>query len=127
MIHYHCVCIYLGLLHALWHIVADFLSNYHTYGVFWLPNFISFSIFVVALRIITAWAYENTESLFLSQLIHGSSSGFLAALVPMGIAGKSWFIFYTVYAITLWITAIIIIIKNNLHKERSGIPTGLST
>jgi membrane protease YdiL (CAAX protease family) len=111
------VCILLGFLHALWHIVADFLSNYHDFGGFWLPNFLSFSVFVVALRIIIAWVYDNTGSLFLSQMIHGSSSGFLAALVPMGIPGKTWFIFYSVYALTLWITAVSIIIRNNLQKD----------
>ena len=111
------VCISLGLLHGLWHIVADFLSNYHNYIDFWLPNFISFSVFVVALRIIIAWVYENTQSVFLSQLIHGSSSGFLAALIPMGITGKSWFIFYSVYALALWIIAVIIILQSNLHKQ----------
>jgi membrane protease YdiL (CAAX protease family) len=109
--------IFLGLLHALWHIVADFLSNYYDFGGIWLPTFMSFSVFVVALRIIIAWVYENTGSVLLSQLIHGSSSGFLAALVPMEIAGKSWFIFYTIYALVLWIVAVIIILRNNLHKR----------
>jgi len=111
------VCIYLGFLHALWHIVADFMSNYHDFGGIWFPNFMSFSVFVVALRIITAWVYENTGSVLLSQLIHGSSSGFLAALVPMEITGKSWFVFYTLYALVLWIAAVIIIFRNNLHER----------
>ena len=111
------VCIYLGLLHGLWHIVADFLSNFHNYNVFWLPNFLSFSVFVVALRVIIAWVYENTGSVFLSQLIHGNSSGFLAALVPMGIAGKTWFIFYSVYALFLWIVAIVIILISNFKNK----------
>lgn len=102
----------LGILHALWHIVADFLGNFNNYGTVWFPYFASFSLFVIALRIIIVWVYERTESLFLAQLMHASSSGFLAVLVPMGISGQSWFVFYTVYAVILLITAILIVFRN---------------
>ena len=104
--------IFLGILHALWHIVADFLGNYNNYGIIWFPYFVSFSVFIVALRIIIVWVYENTESLLLAQLMHASSSGFLSVLVPIGITGKTRLIFYAVYAVALWIIACLIIIRN---------------
>ena len=104
--------IYLGILHALWHIAADFLGNFNNYGTVWFLYFASFSVFVIALRVIIVWVYEKTESLFLAQLLHASSSGFIAALIPMGISGNSWFVFYAVYAVVLWIIASINVIRN---------------
>ena len=104
--------IFLGILHALWHILADFLGNFNNYGAVWFPYFASFSLFVVALRVLIVYVYEKTGSLFLAQLMHASSSGFLAVLVPMGISGRSWFIFYAVYATVLSIIAVIQVIRN---------------
>jgi membrane protease YdiL (CAAX protease family) len=104
--------IILGILHAVWHILADFLGNFNNYGAVWLPYFASFSLFVIALRVVIVYVYEKTDSLFLAQLMHASSSGFLAALVPMGISGHSWFIFYAVYAAVLSIIAAVQVIRN---------------
>jgi len=104
--------IYLGLIHGLWHMVADFLGNGISFGLNWLFYFAGFFVFVVALRIIIAWVYENTESLLLSQLIHASSSGFLAVLVPIKYGGEIWPIFYAVYAVGIWLVAGIIILRN---------------
>lgn len=104
--------IVLGFFHALWHFTADFLGNYLSFGSNWFLYFAPFFVFVVALRIIIAWVYENTGSLLLSQLLHASSSGFLAILVPIRYAGETWPIFYAVYAIVIWLVATIIILRN---------------
>ena len=100
--------IWLGVLHALWHIVADFLGQYQSFGGYWPPYFVAFSLFVVALRVLIVWVYENTGSLLLAQLMHASSSGFLAILIPMGIAPVSWVAFYFVYAVVLSTVALIV-------------------
>jgi membrane protease YdiL (CAAX protease family) len=104
--------ILLGLFHALWHIVADFLGNYLTFGTNWFYYFAAFFVFVVGLRIIIAWVYENTGSLLLSVLLHASSSGFLGILVPIKYAGETWPIFYAVYTAAIWLVAGIIILRN---------------
>ena len=100
--------IWLGVLHALWHIVADFFGQYQSFGGYWPPYFVAFSLFVVALRVLIVWVYENTGSLLLAQLMHASSSGFLAILIPMGIAPVSWVAFYFVYAVVLSTVALIV-------------------
>jgi hypothetical protein len=92
--------------------VADFMGNYRTFGANWLPYFAGFFVFVVALRVIISWVYEHTESLLLSQLIHASSSGFLAVLVPMANSGKTWPLFYAFYAPALWLVAVCMIRRN---------------
>jgi membrane protease YdiL (CAAX protease family) len=111
----------LGLLHALWHLAADFLGNYHAFGGNWLAYFLGFSVFVVALRILIAWVYENTGSLLLAQLLHASSSGFLSILVPISDKGATWHIFYAVYAVVLWVVAAIVLVRYAGHLVNSPV------
>jgi len=47
--------IYLGLIHGVWHIVADFLGNYGNLSGYWVPYFIFFIVFMIALRVLTVW------------------------------------------------------------------------
>jgi len=84
----------LGLVHAFWHVAANFLSNSAAFGIYWLPYFLGFSVFVLALRILIVWVYAITSNLLLAQLMHTSSTGFLAILVPVGFDPESWAIFY---------------------------------
>lgn len=102
----------LGLIHAVWHTAADFMGNFNDMGRNWLPYFAAFFVFIVALRIIIAWVYENTESVLMTQLAHAFSTGSLAILVPTANAGTIWPTFYAVYAVALWIVAALIIRKN---------------
>lgn len=103
--------ILLGLIHALWHFAADFLGNFLSFGLNWFLYFGAFFVFVVALRIIIAWVYENTGSVLLAQLVHASSSGFLSILVPIKYGGEIWPIFYAVYAVGIWLVAAVIILR----------------
>ena len=100
--------IYLGLIHGLWHFPVWFLFTYADLGIFWFPFFIAFVISLVALRVILVWAYSHTNSLLLSQLIHASSSGFLSVLTPEWIEPVNWAIFYSVYAVFLWVVALVV-------------------
>lgn len=69
------VSLILGSLHALWHVLPDFMGRYQAFGVLWLPTIVGFCAHVVALRILIVWVYENTESLLLVQLMHASTTG----------------------------------------------------
>lgn len=101
----------LGFIHALWHVLADFLGNSAAFGSSWLPYMAGFFVFVWALRVLIVWVYENTESVFLTQVIHASSTGFLAILIPIGIPGWNWAVFYPIYAVALWIVAALVIAR----------------
>lgn len=102
----------LGLIHAAWHTPADFLGNFNSMREEWLPYFAGFFVFIVGLRIIIAWIYENTQSVLMAQLAHGFSTGFLSILVPTTNTSEIWPIFYAVYAVSLWFVAALIIRKN---------------
>ena len=103
--------VYLGLIHGLWHFPLWFLSQYSDLGVFWYPYFFAFVAVLVALRVIMVWAYSHTNSLLLSQMIHASSTGFLFVLTPDYIKPVNWVIFYSVYAVVLWVIALVTIRK----------------
>lgn len=103
--------VYLGLIHGLWHFAVWFLMQSSDLGVYWYPYFIAFVAFLVALRVIMVWAYSHTNSLLLSQVIHASSSGFLFVLTPDYIEPVNWVIFYSVYAVFLWVVALVAIRK----------------
>lgn len=100
---------YLGFLHALWHILPDFLVNYRPFSGYWLPYFVGFFVFVMALRVLIVWVYANTGSLLLAQLIHACSTGFFGILIPINIAPANRAIFYLVYAFFLLAASLIVV------------------
>jgi membrane protease YdiL (CAAX protease family) len=99
----------LGLLHALWHIVPNFLGSYHGLGGYWLLSFAGSFVFITALRILIVWVYENTQSLLLAQLMHASSTGFYAVLIPTAVAPANWALFTWVYAAVLTAAAALVV------------------
>ena len=99
----------LGLLHALWHIVPSFLGSYNALGGYWLPSFAGSFVFITALRILIVWVYENTQSLLLAQLMHASSTGFYAILIPTHVAPANWVLFTCVYAAVLSASAVAVV------------------
>jgi membrane protease YdiL (CAAX protease family) len=103
--------VYLGLFHGLWHFPLWFLWEYSDLGNFWFPYFIAFTVMLIALRVIMVWAYSQTNSLLLSQLIHASSTGFLFVLTPEYLEPVNEVIFYSVYAVSLWVVVLVAIRK----------------
>lgn len=111
--------LYLGLIHGLWHLPLWFFMQYSALGGYWYPYFIAFVAFLVALRVIIVWAYSRTNSLLLSQMIHASSTGFLAVLTRDYIEPTHWAIFYSVYAVFLWVVALVVI-REMADSSRRG-------
>lgn len=114
----------LGFLHALWHAAPDFLGNSREFGRDWLPYFAGFFLFVVALRVLMGWVYANTGSVLLGQLMHASSTGFLAVLVPIDIGGSPWASFYPLYAVVLWgsVVAVVALYGERLVRHSNSSP-----
>lgn len=101
----------LGIVHGIWHLMADFLGNYNTLGNWWLPYFIGFVLHVIALRIIINWIYSNTGSLLLAILMHASSTGFYGVLISTTMSPPNRMIFYLAYGIALCFFALGIALK----------------
>ncbi len=114
----------LGFLHALWHLPADFLGNSRGFGHDWLPYFAGFFLFIVALRVLMGWVYANTQSVLLGQLMHASSTGFLAILIPIGVGGHPWVSFYTLYAVMLWGAVVVVLaVSGEKLRRAANVPT----
>ena len=103
------VAIFLGLLHTIWHLMADFLAASAVRGNYWLPHFVMFVVSMTAMRVFVVWAYANTRSLMLAQLLHASSTGSLAALVPLSLTPAQGTMFYAVYSVALWCAVVAVV------------------
>jgi len=102
----------LGVIHGVWHFPADFLANYRAMGGFyWVLFNTGFFAHVVALRVLIAWVYANTESLFLAMLMHGASTGFYGFFTFNLVNPELRAIFYLVYGVVLWVPAIVVSLK----------------
>jgi len=113
----------LGLLWAAWHIpVIDYLGAATPHGKFWLPFLLAFAGAMTAMRVLICWVYANTESVLLAQMLHASSTGALAVLSPAHVSAGEEVLWYGVYAVLLWITVGIIVMRwgTALVKARSA-------
>jgi membrane protease YdiL (CAAX protease family) len=117
--------LYLGLLHGVWHAVAGYLAEGQLYGVYWLPRFtVMWMVAMTAMRVILIWIYSNTGSLFLAQLTHASSTGFLVILGPSPITPANETLWWAIYALVLWVAAAAIIAQ---YSKRPYMRTSHST
>jgi len=102
----------LGLLWGAWHLpVVDYLGTATPHGAFWLRYFLAFTAAMTAMRVLIAWVYVNTKSVLLSQLMHISSTGALVIFSPAQVTAAAETEWYWVYAIALWLTVGIIVLK----------------
>jgi membrane protease YdiL (CAAX protease family) len=116
------VAVCLGLLHTIWHLMADFLTASGVRGAYWLPHFATFVVSMTAMRVFVVWAYANTGSLMLAQLLHASSTGFLAVLVPLSLSPAQETQFYAAYSVVLWgaVAAVVALFGRDLTRSRAG-------
>jgi uncharacterized protein len=112
--------ILLGLLWSGWHLAADYLGGAIA-RTSWFPHFLAFTVAMTATRVLIAWIYVNTESVWLAQLMHASSTGSLAIFSPSRATAAQEILWYAVYAGALWIAVAIIAIsygKNLDSREK---------
>jgi membrane protease YdiL (CAAX protease family) len=96
----------LGLIHGLWHIGPNYLFEASSMGVYWLPRFtVMWMVAMVAMRVILVWIYNNTDSVFLAQLTHASSTGSLVFFGPSPISPANETLWWGIYALILWVVA----------------------
>ncbi len=103
--------IYLGIIHAIWHLAFSFLGSSNDLGGYYFPYFFGSSLHIVALRVLIVWVYSNTDSVFLAMLMHVSSTGFFGILISTTMAPVNWVIYYNTYGVVLWIPVIAVILK----------------
>jgi uncharacterized protein len=102
----------LGLLWSLWHLPAiNYLGTATPHGAFWLWYFVSFTLAMTAMRVLIAWVYTNTNSVWLAQLVHVSSTGSLVIFSPPHVSAAQEAMWYALYGILVWAIVVIVVIN----------------
>jgi CAAX amino terminal protease family. len=109
----------LGLLWGVWHLpVVDYLGNATPHGAFWFPYFVAFAAAMTAMRVLIAWVYANTKSVLLAQVMHISSTGSLVIFSPARVTAAQETLWYSVYAIALWLVVAVVVVRWGMHLTR---------
>lgn len=99
----------LGILWAIWHIpVLDYLGTATPHGSYWVPYFLAFSSALIPMRVLIAWLYCKTGSVFLTQCMHASFTGCLVVFSPPRATAAQEACWYGVYALSLCIVAAVV-------------------
>ena len=112
--------VFLGLLWSTWHVVADYSATSGTLGAYWFPHFLAFmTISMTAMRVLISWVYCNTRSVLLAQIMHTSSTGFLAVLSPVALSPADDTQWYAVYGAVLWLAVVFVLARygNDLMRK----------
>ncbi len=113
--------ILIGLIWGLWHLpVINFLGTASPHGSYWFPYFLSFVMVMTPMRVIIAWIYSNTRSLFLCQFMHISSTGFLVMLSPSPLTIEQEPVWYFAYSMVLWAIVFFIVSRFGINLVKQG-------
>jgi len=93
----------LGLLWGAWHALPDYWGNATAYAGDWPLRIGLWIVALTAYRVLIAWLYEHTESLFLAQLAHASFVASQAVMEPTGLQPGDYLLWYGLFAVALWV------------------------
>ncbi|MGF7179005.1 CPBP family intramembrane glutamic endopeptidase [Tunturiibacter psychrotolerans] len=109
----------LGLIWGIWHIPAvDYLGTATPHGSFWFDYFLAFTAAMMAIRVLIAWLYQNTQSVLLAQMMHASSTASLVVLSPARVSASQEALWYGAYALVLWIVVAVVIKVSGMDLRR---------
>lgn len=95
----------LGVFWGGWHALADFWLLFDEFGQLWVPRIALWIMALTAYRVLMAWVYERTRSLFVAQLMHASFTGTQFILIAPASPGEH-FIWYGPFTVLLCSSAV---------------------
>jgi CAAX protease family protein len=116
-----------GIWWSAWHLLPNIWSSRAAAGELAMSTFLTLtavSVFVgylTAFRILMAWVYDRTESLFVSMLMHLSFTSSLLILNPLGIAGTHLLTYSLTLAGVLWLVVGIVAMVNGMRRQSQPI------
>jgi len=118
----------LGVLWSIWHLpVMDYLGTATPHDAYLPSFFVVFGVAMTAIRVLIAWAYTNTRSVLIAQLMHVSSTGSLVIFSPPRVTAGQEVMWYGIYGITLWIIVAIITMRSIGWGEEADVIPGRRT
>jgi membrane protease YdiL (CAAX protease family) len=104
--------IILGIIHTVWHLLADYLGGISFYKELYLFHFLLWIITLTAFRLLAVWIYNHSKSLLLAQLTHASFTGSQLIFGPPAVTPTESVLWYGAFAVALCIVVSIIIRKD---------------
>ena len=92
------VGLYLGFLHAMWHLAANIYGAGAFHGDLFAVNFLATSVGIIGLRIVTIWIYMRTSSLVLGWLTHLGFTGGQLSLVSFALTSGETIVWNAAFA-----------------------------
>ena len=88
------------------------------HGPNWFPFFLAFTAVMTAMRVLISWIHVHTNSVFLEELLHASSTGSPVVFGPPYLTPSQEALWYAVYASALWLVvgSVIVILGRRLAR-----------
>jgi membrane protease YdiL (CAAX protease family) len=108
--------IIVGVLWGAWHYLTNFWGSGDSSGELTMAIFLPAQLFAIlvlpAYRVLMVWVYDHTGSLLVAMLMHASLTASWLIVMPQGISGVPFFIWYLALAVALWIMVAIVAVSN---------------
>lgn len=102
----------LGLIHAVWHLFANYWGSNIHYGDYFWVNFFFTSLGITFLRVFMVWLWCKTKSGLVTYLAHASWTGGQLALIPFTLSAQESTWWNIVFTLVVGVLIGLIIIKD---------------
>lgn len=109
----------IGVVHTVWHLLADVWGGFGFYGDLYLLHFILWIIALTAFRLLVVWIFNHSRSLLLAQLTHASFTGSQLIFSPPSLSAAEAVTWYAVFTLALCIVVSLIIVRDRKLFTRS--------
>ena len=113
------VGIILGLVHAFWHLPANYWGVSIFHGDLFFVSFIITSVGIIALRIVSVWIYMRTKSLVLGWITHAGFTTGQLLFVSLALTSRETVVWQFAFMCSLIGISISILIRNRDLMKRS--------
>lgn len=111
----------IGVLWAVWHMLADYVGNIGAMGPNWLGHYFVYWILgLVAYRILMTWVYVNTKSLLLAQLMHAGYTGWQVVLSPT-TTFENTMLWQGIFSLSLWLIVAVVVFTHGVNFARARV------
>jgi membrane protease YdiL (CAAX protease family) len=114
-----------GVLWGAWHFLPVFWGCGDATGKFdmqlFLPGFFFHYAGLIPFRIILVWLYDQTRSILLPWIMHGTLAAGIFFIFNISYTGRPLFIYYLILAIALWFVVTILALYNGKKFFRKAI------
>jgi membrane protease YdiL (CAAX protease family) len=104
--------IMLGIIHTIWHLLADYLGGISFYNNLYVFHFLQWIVALTAFRLLAVWIYNHSKSLLLAQLTHASFTGSQLIFGPPAATHTEAVSWYGTFTVALCIVVSIIILND---------------